>query len=110
MRHSKLAQSYQCAFPSLEVTEAEMLEPRSPKSWTCQTIAQFSIPQADLPKSEPPPESWRSSIVRRSRSVEDVHLMAVCQNVARRMEAAAQRGDRTLLCTLEAELREMISA
>ncbi|MBW4441937.1 MAG: hypothetical protein KME10_12010 [Plectolyngbya sp. WJT66-NPBG17] len=113
MRHSRFAQSYNDSVPSLEVTEAEMLDRRSPKSWTCETIAQLNIPRADLTeivRSTSPVKSRRSGIVRRSHSIVDAHRLTIHRNVTRRMQAAKERGDEQLLRALEAELRETISA
>ncbi|MER3432873.1 MAG: hypothetical protein C4288_05425 [Leptolyngbya sp. ERB_1_1] len=120
MRHSRFSQSYNYASPSLEVTEAEMFnactalrDRRSPKSWTCETIAQMSIPRADLSeiaRPKMPEKSRRSGIVRRSHSVADAHRVTIHRNVTRRMQAAKERGDEKLLRVLEAELREMLPA
>ncbi len=112
MRHSRFAQSYSYSPPSLEVTEAEMLERLSSKGRTSQTIAQMNIPRADLTatRSETPVKSRRSSFIRRSHSVADAHRVTIHRNVTRRMQAAKERGDERLLRALEAELREMISA
>lgn len=121
MRHSRVVQSYNyVATPSLEVTEAELLNRRSPRGWTCQTVAQMGIPHADLPKKveEPvPAKPQRNCIVRRSHSAAslrtataDAHRLTIHRNVTRRMQAAKERGDEKLLRALEAELREMISA
>jgi ABC-type ATPase involved in cell division len=85
---------------------------RSVRPWTCQTIAQMNIPQADLANLEvqkSPVKSRRMGIVRRSHSIADVHQVTIRRNVARRMQAARERGDQRLLRALEAELREMIS-
>jgi len=119
MRHSRFSQSYNYS-PSLEVTEAEMLDAgsalyvrRSLKGWTCETIAQMSIPRADLSeiaRPKMPEKSRRSDIVRRSHSIADAHRVTIHRNVTRRMQAAKERGDEKLLRTLEAELQEIISA
>lgn len=80
--------------------------------WNCQTIAEMNIPQADLGHVELqdlPVKPRRLGIVRRSHSVAEVHQVTIHRNVARRMEAARERGDRRLLRALEAELREMVS-
>ncbi|GAP93499.1 hypothetical protein [Leptolyngbya sp. NIES-2104] len=113
MRHSRFTQSYTAAFPSLEVTEAEILDRRSSKGWTCQTIAQMDIPHADLSKkveTKAAVKSCKPEIVRRVHSIADAHRLTIHRNVARRMQAAKERGDEQLLCALEAELRETISA
>lgn len=109
MRHSRFTQSYLSHTPSLEVTEAEM--GRSSKSWTCQTIAQMNIPQADLADLEVQSsvKSRRLGIVRRSHSIAEVHRGTMHRTVTRRMQAARERGDQRLLRALETELREMIS-
>ncbi|MBD2081541.1 hypothetical protein [Leptolyngbya sp. FACHB-17] len=120
MRHSRFAQSYQYSAPSIEVTEAEMQDRRTPKGWTCQTIAEMNIPHADWSEAprtrstvqplQAPTKSRRLSLVRRSPSVSDAHRITIQRNVTRRMQAAKERGDQKLLCALEAELREMVSA
>ncbi|MGG6266929.1 hypothetical protein ACQ4M3_31070 [Leptolyngbya sp. AN03gr2] len=114
MRHSRVVQSYNYAAPSLEVTEAELLNRRVPKGWTCQTVAQLGIPHADSPKTveeQAPEKPKRNCIVRRSsHSIADAHRLTIHRNVTRRMQAAKERGDEKLLRALEAELREMISA
>lgn len=113
MRHSRFTQAYNPAIPSLEVTESEMLNSRSPEGWTCQTVAQMSTPRADLSESvevEPSAKPCRSGIVRRSHSIADAHRLTIHLNVTRRMQAAKERGDEQLLRALEAELRETISA
>ncbi|MBE9013919.1 hypothetical protein IQ250_27395 [Pseudanabaenaceae cyanobacterium LEGE 13415] len=113
MRHSRFIQSYNDAAPSLEVTETELFTNRSPKGWTCQTVAQMAIPHADLPQKvelEAPKKPLRNGIVRRSHSIADAHRLTIHRNVTRRMQAAKERGDEKLLRALEAELREMISA
>jgi len=113
MRHSRVIQSYNYAAPSLEVTEAELMKPRSPKGWTCQTVAQMVIPQAALPQKveeQVAAKPQRKCIVRRSHSIADAHRLTIHRNVTRRMQAAKERGDEKLLRALEAELREMISA
>ncbi|BAS54213.1 hypothetical protein Q2T42_14240 [Leptolyngbya boryana CZ1] len=107
MRHSRLTQSYLSPFPSLEVRETEI--GRSVKPWTCQTIAQMSIPKADVLVEKSPVKARRLGIVRRSHSVADAHRVTIHRNVTRRMQVARERGDQNLLRALEAELREMIS-
>jgi hypothetical protein len=101
MRHSRFTRSYLSHAPSPEVTEMG----HSVQPWTCQTIAQLSIPEADLTVENLP----RSSIVRRSHSVADAHRVTIHRNVKRRIQAAREQGDQNLLRALEAELREMIS-
>lgn len=120
MRHSRFAQSYQYSAPSIEVTEVEMHDRRVPKGWTCQTIAEMNIPRADWSEAlrtrstvqplQAPVKSRQLSLVRRSHAVSDAHRVTIHRNVARRMEAAKERGDEKLLRALEAELREMVSA
>lgn len=112
MRHSRFTQSYIPSFPSLEVTEVEMLARRSPKGWTCQTIAEMSIPHVDLSKKveAKPVKARRTGIIRRAHSIADAHRLTIHRNVTRRMQAAKERGDEQLLRALEAELRETISA
>lgn len=119
MRHSRVVQSYNYAAPSLEVTEAEQLDRRSSRGWTCQTVEQMGVLHADLPKQvevKAPVESQRD-VVRRSlrkaklpHSIADAHRLTIHRNVSRRMQAAKERGDEQLLRALEAELRDMISA
>ncbi len=113
MRHSRFTQSYRALSHSLEVTEAEMFAQPALKGWTCETIAQMGIPQTNFSQAtqpEVPLKSGHSAIVRRSRSVAEIHQGAIQRNVTRRMEAAKSRGDVTLLGALEAELRDLISA
>lgn len=111
MRYSRFSQSYSFSSPSLEVSEAEMFDRSLRKSWTCKTIEQMGIPQAKISQGSQSVTlsgSLRSEAVRRSHSVKDLHRVTMHRNVARRMESAKQRGDKTLLRALEAELRELI--
>jgi hypothetical protein len=105
MRHSRFTQSYLSHSPSLEATEAEFRQ--SAKLWTCETIAQMNIPQADLAITSV--KVRRLGIVRRSHSVASQHQVTIRRNVKRRMQVAKEQGNQGLLRALEAELREIIS-
>lgn len=124
MRHSRLAQSYQYTPPSLEVTNSEILNRVQPTGWRCHTLEQMSIPELkSAPVKQPCRErSERVVKVRRSYQVRsskaivrtaapnlhDIHQANICRSLERRIQAARERGDDSLLHTLMAEMQEIV--
>jgi hypothetical protein len=128
MRHSCLTQSYQYTPPTLEVTEAEILNRVPSTGWMCHTIEQMNIPklQSALAKYPRRERSEKVLKVRRSRlthsgnvivrmssstsNLHEIHQANICRSLERRIRAAQERGDERLLCTLMAEMREVVCA
>ncbi len=106
MRHSRFAQQYQSCTSSLEVSEAEL---RNPKAARCQTVAQLSLPRQapthTAPKSQLSQTSRRSMVRIQNLNAEAhrIHRANIRRSLERRIEAATARGDRQLLRALESE-------
>jgi hypothetical protein len=126
MRHSRLIQSYQYTPPTLEVTEAEILNRVPSDGWTCHTIEQMNLPKLESTPAKHPCRERSEKVlkVRRSRlthsghvivrmssatsNLHDIHQANICRSLERRIRAAQERGDERLLRTLMAEMREVV--
>jgi hypothetical protein len=126
MRHSRLTHSYQYTPPTLEVTEAEMLNHVQSAIWACHTIEQMNIPKLQSAPAKPSCRERSEKVlkVRRSRlthsgnvivrissspsNLHEIHQANICRSLERRIRAAQERGDERLLRTLMAEMREVV--
>ncbi|NJR51211.1 MAG: hypothetical protein HC780_18170 [Leptolyngbyaceae cyanobacterium CSU_1_3] len=123
MRLSQRGVIYQSRFPTLEVTEAEILLRSQTKGWQCHTL-ENAYPGGLVDSEDGATQQSGKSVVQRDdrsrqvrmsdrtchilKEVGQIHNANIQRSLRHRIQTAKDRGDYQLLEVLKSELGELV--